>query len=317
MTPCHQSRPQYSTSTRSRPVPSIQHRSTIQQVTTSTPPHPSRQPHLHNRPLGLSLCGRGLSLLCVSELSVRDRFSALQSRFTNFSSDLHQLQESATSADAALLQSLTTQLATLTQQLQTETTTRTTDTQQLHQSIATQLEQLTAAITQPIEAQLATLVTRIAALETQLAQLVVTVDADRAAVPTLIDGRIADVKADERRAVDEAKRHESERREREQLIVNRMATIEQQVAEERKVERGMWEAKLTALKLEWEEERRLRERGWSEWRERVRVEMAELRQTAEKERQERVETDELIGAAVQKYTTELQDGIRIVASKQK
>ena len=49
----------------------------------------------------------------------------------------------------------------------------------------------------------------------------------------------------------------------------------------------------------------------------MRVEMAELRRETEKERQERVETDELIGAAVQKYTTELQDGIRIVASKQK
>ena len=258
-----------------------------------------------------------VSWFVCTELSVRDRFSVLQSRFSHFATDLQQLQASASSADAALLHSLTEQLNTLTQQLQTETTARTTEAQSLQESLTAQLDQLTATLTQPIEAQLASLTTRVITLETQLTQLAATVETDRATVPVLIDGRIADVKADERRAVDEAKRHESERREREQLIVNRLLSIEERVAEERKVERGMWEGKLTALRLEWEEERRLKEREWSEWRERVRVEMAELRQSAEKERQERVETDELIGAAVQKYTSELQDGIRIVASKQK
>ena len=77
--------------------------------------------------------------------------------------------------------------------------------------------------------------------------------ANHGVVPALITARVDEVKGEERREREERVREGRERAEREQLLVNRVVGLEDTVREERRAERRMWEERLSAMKVEWDD----------------------------------------------------------------
>ena len=246
--------------------------------------------------------------------SIRDRFTSLHSHFSTFEADLLQQQRAATANERELLTRLTSDLARLQSDVSTETAARETGVAEVRAALREGLEALAGRLTETLTTGLAGLTSRLDGLEATVAALDRRVAANAAQVPELISARIDEVKGEERREKEERLREGRERSEREQLLVNRVVALEEAVKEERRAERRMWEEKLKGMRVEWEDEGKLRVKEVEALKERIRTEVEALKAQVDTERREREETDRLISTAVEQYALTLQGGIRIIAA---